>query len=103
MKRVMVQYQVKADKADENKRLIDAVFAALKEASPAGLEYSSYVQEDGVSFVHIASIDTEDGSNPLEDIEAFDTFTAEIRDRCEIPPAPTPLQQVGSYQSAREG
>ena len=29
MKRVMVQYKVKADKADENRQLIEAVFAAL--------------------------------------------------------------------------
>lgn len=98
MKRVMVQYKVKADKADENRQLIEAVFAALKESSPANLRYASFVQDDGVSFVHIASIETDDGSNPLDDIGAFDAFTEEIRDRCEVPPAVTPLEVVGSYQ-----
>jgi hypothetical protein len=98
MKRVMVQYKVKADKADENRKLIEAVFAALKESSPSNLRYASFVQDDGVSFVHIASIETEDGSNPLEDIDAFGAFTAEIRDRCEVPPAVTPLEVVGSYE-----
>lgn len=60
----MVQYKVKADKADENRQLIEAVFTALKEASPPNLRYASFVQEDGVSFVHIASTETDDGSNP---------------------------------------
>ncbi len=54
MKRVMVQYKVKADKADENRQLIEAVFAALKQASLPNLRYASFVQDDGVSFVHIA-------------------------------------------------
>ena len=98
MKRVMVQYKVKADKADENRQLIEAVFASLQEASPENLRYASFVQGDGVSFVHIASIETADGSNPLEDIAAFGAFTEEIRDRCEIPPQVTPLEVVGSYK-----
>ena len=98
MKRVMVQYKVKADQADENRQLIEAVFAALKQASPPNLRYASFVQGDGVSFVHIASIETDDGSNPLEDIDAFGAFVAEIGDRCEVPPAVTPLEVVGSYE-----
>ena len=98
MKRVMVQYKVKAHKTEENRRLIEAVFAALKESSTPNLRYASFVQEDGVSFVHIASIETEDGSNPLDDIGAFDAFTEAIRDRCEVPPSETPLEVVGSYE-----
>ena len=96
MKRVMVQYKVKADQADENRRLIAAVFAALEEASPPNFRYASFVQEDGVSFVHVASI--EGNGNPLDDLEAFDAFVDTIRDRCEIPPAVTPLQTLGSYK-----
>ena len=61
---------MKADKADENRQLIEAVFTALKEASPPNLRYASFVQEDGVSFVHIASIETDDGSSPLDTIAA---------------------------------
>jgi hypothetical protein len=98
MKRVIVQYKVKADQADENRRLIEAVFASLQEASPENLRYASFVKEDGVSFVHIASIETSDGSNPLEEIAAFDSFTEAIGDRCEIPPQVAVLEVVGSYK-----
>ena len=50
-----------------------------------------------MSFVHIASIETPDSSNPLEEIAAFDAFTGEIGSRCEIPPQVTVLEVVGSY------
>ena len=55
----VVRYRTKPDRADENQTLIEKVFAELHAAEPAGLEYTSYRLADGVSFVHVASIDTE--------------------------------------------
>lgn len=55
---VMVRYKVKADSSGENERLIKAVFAALERERPAGLRYASFKLADGVSFVHVASVDT---------------------------------------------
>lgn len=97
MKRVVVRYKVKSDKADENKQLIEAVFAELKETSPAGIRYASFIAEDGLTFVHVASIETDDGSNPLGATDAFKAFQAEIKDRCDEPPQATWLTEVGSY------
>jgi hypothetical protein len=95
MKFVMVRYQVRPDRAEENETLIRAVFEELDRSRPTGLRYAAFVLEDGVSFVHVAS--TEDGRNPLLDTEAFGRFQANICDRCEVPPAATPLRAVGSY------
>jgi len=53
--------------------------------------------DDGVSFMHIVSIETSDGSNPLGAVAAFNAFTASVRDRCEEPPVSTNLQEIGSY------
>jgi hypothetical protein len=39
--------------------------------------------DDGFSFVHIASIDTLDGSNPLRSISAFAEPGRETAERCE--------------------
>ena len=98
MKHVMVQYKVKADRAAENQQYIEKVFAELKQNGPAGLHYASFKREDGVSFVHIAAIDTQDGTNPLAETAAFKAFQEGIRDRCEEPPVAVDLDAIGSYQ-----
>ena len=98
MKRVMVRYKVKADRAGENETFIKAVFEQLRRESPAGLRYASFKQPDGVSFVHIASIETTDGSNPLGELAAFKAFIAEIKARCDEPPVAVELDEIGSYQ-----
>ena len=97
MKRMMVRYKVKADRAAENERYITSVFEQLKREQPAGLRYASFKLDDGVSFMHIVSVETADGSNPLRELPAFKAFTAEISDRCEDPPVTADLQEIGSY------
>ena len=98
MKQLMVRYKVKADKAAENEAYITKVFEQLESESPPGLHYASFKLDDGVSFVHIVSIEATDGSNPLGEMSAFKAFTAQIKDRCEEPPAATNLTEVGSYR-----
>ncbi len=58
MKRILVRYKVKTESAQENIEYIQAVFGALENSKPEGLRYASFQLEDGVSFVHIASIET---------------------------------------------
>jgi hypothetical protein len=98
MKRVMVRYKVKADRATENEGFIRKVFEQLKNEKLSGVRYASFKLDDGVSFVHIASIETTDGSNPLGELSAFKAFAAQIKDRCEEPPAAVDLTEVGSYR-----
>lgn len=97
MKRVLVRYKVKAEKAEENQKYIESVFEELHANRPEGLRYASFKLDDGVSFVHIASIETE-GGNPLSDTAAFKAFQAEIKERCEEPPAAVELHEIGSYR-----
>ncbi len=94
---VMVRYKVKADASGENERLIQAVFAELARSKPAGLRYQSFKLADGVSFVHVATVDTADGKNPLTTLDAFKSFTKDIKDRCVEPPVTTELTIVGSF------
>ena len=96
---VMVRYRVKAGRAEENEALIREVFAELGRAAPGGVRYASFKADDGVSFVHIASIETADGSNPLASLDAFKAFTKDIAERCDEPPATTELTPVGSYRA----
>jgi hypothetical protein len=96
----MVRYKVKPERADENEQLIRAVFAELQRVSPAGIRYQSYRLPDGVSFMHVASIDTADGANPLLAIEAFKRFSGTVKERCEELPVTTEISEVGAYPAA---
>ena len=98
MRRVMVRYKVKPDRAAENEALVRAVYEELQRTRPAGLHYATFALDDGVSFVHLSSIETEDGRNPLTDVEAFARFQDGIRERCAQPPTVTELHEVGSYR-----
>ena len=83
MNRVIVRYKVKGDSVQENIDYIQAVFSALEKSKPDGLRYASFQLEDGVSFVHIASIETDDGTNPLPALDEFKTFVKDIAARCD--------------------
>ncbi len=99
MRRVMVRYKVKPDRAAENEALVRAVYEELQRTQPAGLRYATFALDDGVSFVHLASVDTEDGRNALSEVEAFARFQEGIGDRCEEAPVVVPLREIGSFHS----
>jgi len=98
METTVVCYKVKADRAEENRDYIRKVFAQLDEDKPKGLRYVSFNLDDGLSFVHIAVVETADGKNPLPDKPAFREFVSGIEDRCEEPPVATKAVIVGSYR-----
>lgn len=96
MRNVPVRYTVKADRAGENESLVRAVFDDLELTGPEGLREATFRQDDGVSFVHIASIAGD--YNPLSESAAFKAFQTQIGDRCEVPPVAIDLHEVGSYR-----
>jgi hypothetical protein len=98
MKRVMVRYKVKPDQAEENEALVRAVYDELHRTGPAGLRYATLKLADGVSFVHIASTETEDGHNPLSEVKAFKEFQKGIAERCDEPPVVAELTEIGSFR-----
>ena len=93
---VVVRYQVKPDRADENQRLVEAVFAELAAKQPDGLRYSTFRLADD-TFVHIAT--STGDSNPLNDTAAFAEFVSAIGDRCTPgnEPNPQPATRIGAY------
>jgi hypothetical protein len=98
MSNVIVRYTAKPDRAEENQSLIEGVFAGLDDAQPDGLRYASFRLADGVSFVHVASIETDDGTNPLTELPAFAAFLKGIGDRVEEGPTSSEATVVGSYR-----
>ena len=99
MSATVVRYQAKADRADENQKLIEAVFADLDARQPEGFTYKVFRLEDGVSFVHVV-IEHDDVDKPdsLQEVPAFQAFVAGIADRCDIPPLAMGATIVGGYR-----
>ncbi len=91
----VVRYTTKPGSADENEKLIKAVFDQLAEGQPGGLRYLAIRLDDGVSFIHIAVPD--DDHNPLTALPAFGEFVSAISDRCTSGPAPANGTVVGAY------
>ncbi len=94
----VVRYRTKPERAEENVALIEKVFAELDASRPEGLRYASFRLADGVGFVHVAEVDTADGTNPLTQTAAFQEFLREIGDRCEEGPLASDATLVGSYR-----
>ena len=97
MKIVLVKYKTRDDKAIENEGLIHGVFDELRRSKPAGLQYNTFKQADGASFVHLALIDRADSSNPLLSLDSFKRFQLGLRERCDQAPIATELFTVDSY------
>jgi hypothetical protein len=98
MRQVIVRYKVKPDRVAENERLVRAVYDELHRTEPAGLRYATFRMADGVSFLHLSTTETEDGRNPLTEVEAFARFQEAIGERCDEPPVVTELEAIGAYR-----
>jgi hypothetical protein len=97
---VVVSYKVRPEAVVEHLRLIEAVFEQLQAERPGNIEYKVVRLDDGVSFVHISTADTPDGSNPLPELAAFKEFGRDVAARVATTPTPTAADIVGSYHPA---
>ncbi len=96
MPMTVVRYRPRPDRADENQKLVEEVFAELGEHRPEGLRYMTFRLDDG-TFVHVADVGAD--ANPLFESEAFARFQQGIVERCAEGegPDPQPATVVGSY------
>jgi hypothetical protein len=99
MPNVVVRYRTKPERAEENQKLVEQVFAALDEIGPTGFGYACLRLEDGVSFVHVVVEDEHAGERiSLTDVPAFLEFVAGIGDRCDQPPVAMGATVVGNHR-----
>jgi hypothetical protein len=97
---VVVSYTVKPEAIEEHVRLIEGVFEQLASETPGNVEYKVMRLDDGVSFVHVSTADTPDGTNPLTELAAFQAFQQDIGARVATSPNATGATIVGSYRPA---
>ena len=98
VKATVVRYQAKQERAAENQRLIETVFAELDERQPDGFTYKVFRLEDGVSFIHVVIEHDIDQPDSLQAMPAFQAFVADIADRCDVAPVATGATIVGGYR-----
>jgi hypothetical protein len=96
MKRALIRYRTKPDKAKENQRLIEAVFDSLRTERPDGLRYLALKQADN-TFLHFVVTD-EEGNNPLLQLEAFRRFQTGIKNRLEESVEFNEVTLIGDYR-----
>jgi hypothetical protein len=97
MRQLMVRYQVKPERVDENEKLVGAVFESLHELEPGGFGYACFRLDDGVTFVHLVNETGEDEFG-LTDVPAFQRFLEGLGDRVVEGPVATEMTPVASYR-----
>jgi len=93
MKRMMVRYTTKPERADENARLIEKVFQELREKAPVDVRYLALRVGDR-AFVHLV----EDNGGQIPQLEAFQSFRSGVKERCAEPPQQDDVTIVGNYR-----
>lgn len=96
MRTVVVQYETLPERADENEKLVDAVYAELRERAPQHFGYATFRLDDDVTFVHVM-VEHGEGDLSLADLPAFQAFVADVEQRCAIPPQARGAKVVGSH------
>jgi hypothetical protein len=91
----VIRYRVNPYDADENDRLVRAVYDELADQRPEGMRYLTVRLDDGATFVHIAVFDGDD--NPLARSPAFAEFQSGIHARCVEGPIAADANIVGSF------
>jgi len=95
MNRRLIRYRAKPDRADENQRLIEAVFQELRERKPDGVRYMVLRMADD-SFAHFVELDG--SANPLQALESFRKFSGSAGERTVEPPAASEAKVIGDYR-----
>lgn len=94
---VVVTYTIDPKAKEEHIRLIEGVFAQLSKDNPNNIDYRVMCLEDGVSFVHMSSAETPDGSNPIPELSAFKEFAQDISKRVTSMPKSSSGTLIGCY------
>ncbi|MEO8488009.1 MAG: hypothetical protein ABI585_16905 [Betaproteobacteria bacterium] len=92
----IIRYRTHPERSAENQRLIEAVFAELRENPLPGVRYTATCTSDGV-FTHFVSYDEGIEGAQLPKLVTFRKFQEGIKDRCIEPPVRTDQTLLGSF------
>lgn len=93
---VVVRYKTTGAHAAANETLVRDVYGELRRRAPQGFHYATFKQADGVSFLHLAIIETS-AQNPLTALPQFQEFQRQLKERCQEVPVVTEVTAVDGY------
>ncbi len=97
MKSVKVQYTVKAEYAETNKGNIRQVMSDLRELAHPGIKYSSFILEDGKTFLHFGMYADQEALEVVNNLPSFQSFREQLKtSQPETPPRGDDLTLVDS-------
>ena len=97
MQAVKVEYTVRPEYVEQNKANIGKVMDYLRENPIEGMQYSTFIKEDGQSFVHINMARSGEIISKLNDVEAFQNFRKGLKGSQPLSsPSATKLTFVGA-------
>ena len=98
MKAVKVQYTVKTEYVDENKKNIKKVMDVLNANPIKGMQYSSYTDDENPNtFIHINMAKDDETMSKLNDIKEFADFRMALKASQPVsPPKQTTLILVAA-------
>jgi hypothetical protein len=86
MKVTRIQYTVRAEFVEANKRNIDAVMRELRASRNNDIKYAVYLQQDGRTFMHVVHQGTAEAEQFPTSLESFKAFQAQLKPNLEGPP-----------------
>ena len=97
MKGIIVQYTVKEEFVETNKANIQQVMADLREINNPDIKYSSFLRQDGKSFVHFVLRLNDEAQKTVSELPSFQEFQRQLKESGpEVPPSAEDLSLVGS-------
>ena len=96
MKVTRVQYTVRAEFVEANKRNIAAVMRELRAVGSSDVKYAVYLQQDGRTFMHVVHQSTAEAERFPTSLESFKTFQAQLKPNLEVQPQVEGLALVES-------
>ena len=97
MKSVKVQYTVKTEYVETNKNKIARVMADLRELANPGIKYSTFVLDDGKTFVHFGMYADQEALDVVNNLPSFQSFREQLKSSGpEAPPKGEDLTLVDS-------
>ena len=94
---IRIQYTVAPGFVEANKKNIVNVMADLRSGNHPEIRYSSYVCEDGKTFMHVFISRDKEAQKIIDNLESFKHFQRELKaSQPETPPQFQQLTLVGS-------
>jgi len=86
MKVTRVQYTVRSEFVEENKRNIGAVMREVRALARDDVRYAVYLHDDGKTFMHVAQQNSAEAERFPTSLDSFKAFQARLKENLEVPP-----------------